>query len=96
MKLLLFTWTLILILYKFEQETMASGSSMDTSSHAKPGSLPIYPSSSVTVHVPYTSNHGQVSSPTIQHRQTAPGIKVGQTTAVIQKASPAPLPSIYL
>eukprot|EP00795_Rhopilema_esculentum_P015075 gene15075-6241_t len=75
-----------------QQEMMASGSSMDTSSHAKPGSLPIYPSSSVTVHVPYTGNHGQVSSPTIQHRQTAPGIKVGQTTAVIQKASPAPLP----
>lgn len=56
------------------------------------GSLPIYPSSSVAVHVPYSANIGN-SSPAIQHRPVNQGGKVGQSTAVIQKATPAALPS---
>lgn len=76
---------------------MASGPPVDNvipGVHAKPpANVPVYPSPSVTVHVPYGAGHGQVPSPTIQHRPVVQGPKVGQTTAVIQKAAPAVVPS---
>ena len=78
---------------------MASGQSSDlgpSSAHQKPpGNLPLYQSSPVTVHVPYSGNIGNVPSPAIQHRPVVQGAKVGQSAPVIQKAAPAPLPSKY-
>ena len=75
---------------------MASGQPSDlgpSSAHQKPaGSLPLYQSSPV-VHVPYSSNIANASSPALQHRPVIQGGKVGQSTAVIQKAAPASLPS---
>ena len=72
--------------------TMASGQPSDLGPQKTAGSLPIYQSSPV-VHVPYSGNIGNTPSPAIQHRPVVQGGKVGQSTAVIQKATPASLPS---
>jgi len=79
--------------------TMSSGQSADlgpSSAHQKPSSnLPLYQSAPVTVHVPYSSTIGSTPSSAIQHRPVVQGVKVGQSTAVIQKTSTSSVPSKY-